>query len=1203
MDTILTRSKFLLLGIIISLIHLPSLSAQVFGPEHIIDDRHDMIWRPVVMRNADLDNDGDNDIVAFGENNEVVWFENLDGTGTFSNYHLISMSSEDITDLNIADIDGDDDIDIFYSSAQGDFIFWHENNNGSGSFSNQKTISSSINNPAYVFSGDVDSDGDVDIISTSGQEIVWFENTNGSGSFGSSVIIGVYNFSPFDVKIADLDGDGDNDILASKQSTTPSPWSIAWQENLDGAGNFGEQQIISDLAYGAVLVDVADVDNDNDLDIVAAFRIEEKIAWFENTDGLGNFILKDIIFEGVSRAESLDFVDLDGDGDFDILASLGFLGTSEEGNRVLWFENQDGLGAFGNANIIGTGYYWLKQAVPVDIDNDNDKDVIIIDGMGNKLAWFENMDGLATFGEEKHIASLEIAKYIFSDDIDGDSTIDIITLSSRRGAYFKNLGEEDGFDHLRELFQNPEDHSFFEMQFLDIDQDGDNDCFIKVEGYSDIYYFKTYENINSEPKFIEKQVIGVGNISFQHYKLVDYDNDGDTDLLVVNDNNFSRLEIYKNQGDGFFDGPYDDLYTIGGIRSFDVADFDNDNDWDIVYTPPSSGELKWVENQNGTNDFENPQPINNPVGSTNQIYTADITGNGFMNIIAVNTIEGLISWYDNVGGNFFNINPIANGIQDYSDLEIVDLDGDQDLDFLVASIDEIFWYENLDGQGIFSEKKTILFNFNYLIRDINVGDIDSDGDLDIILSEWNDFTIAWVENVMNEPTISGFCYWDANANGTRDSLEIGLYNCPIHLDPEALTNFSDDQGNFVYYVDPGDYMLSIEPAEGWELSSEVSTYSFSILDTVVQNLEFGLTAVEDIEHVDATIISGPTRCGFTVPFWIHYENTGTLYTSGFIAFELDSLTTLIQASPLPDSTDGHILYWYYESLPPTYGDVISLDLEMPGVEYIGTPVFFDVVNYIGNEADGFMSISDNKYSSVINCAYDPNDKLVDPIGIDESKYTLFGEELTYTVRFQNTGTDTAFTVRIEDLLDANLNWETFRPIGASHDFTTSLYDDGRVVFLFENILLPDSTTNEPRSHGFISFSIMPKDNLQENTPIYNTADIYFDFNPAIVTNTTLNSYVSQLPTSVENIYSEIELLAFPNPFDLHSFIELKGFPEGHQAILYLYNIQGQLIQEYRLGIHQRLHINGTSMAAGSCFYELRNLEGVIIASGKLIKAK
>src|SRR5690606_19417277 len=111
----------------------------------------------------------------------------------------------------------------------------------------------------------------------------------------------------------------------------------------------------------------------------------------------------------------------------------------------------------------------------------------------------------------------------------------------------------------------------------------------------------------------------------------------------------------------------------------------------------------------------------------------------------------------------------------------------------------------------------------------------------------------------------------------------------------------------------------------------------------------------------------------------------------------------------------------------------------------------------------------------------------------------------YLIRFQNTGNDTAFTVVVRDTLDANLDVTTLNLLGYSHPMEFKVSDQGMLTFTFNNILLPDSNINEPASHGYIEYNIQSKKDLDFGTEIKNTAYIYFDFNPPIITNTTLNT--------------------------------------------------------------------------------------------------
>jgi len=154
-------------------------------------------------------------------------------------------------------------------------------------------------------------------------------------------------------------------------------------------------------------------------------------------------------------------------------------------------------------------------------------------------------------------------------------------------------------------------------------------------------------------------------------------------------------------------------------------------------------------------------------------------------------------------------------------------------------------------------------------------------------------------------------------------------------------------------------------------------------------------------------------------------------------------------------------------------------------------------------------------------SYDPNDKLVWPKGVGTDGNIQPGTELRYVLRFQNTGTDTAFNVVVVDTLSQFLELESLELGLGSHPYRLSVTGKGRPVlnFHFDNILLPDSNRNEPESHGQVSFTIKHKASLPLGTRIENFTDIYFDFNDPIRTNTTLNTLWR--PTIVQGVVDTV----------------------------------------------------------------------------------
>ena len=176
---------------------------------------------------------------------------------------------------------------------------------------------------------------------------------------------------------------------------------------------------------------------------------------------------------------------------------------------------------------------------------------------------------------------------------------------------------------------------------------------------------------------------------------------------------------------------------------------------------------------------------------------------------------------------------------------------------------------------------------------------------------------------------------------------------------------------------------------------------------------------------------------------------------------------------------------------------------------------------------------------VVVGSFDPNDKLVDE-GIKDSCYVLHNTTLTYTIRFQNSGTDTAFNIVVRDTLNAYLNVGTLNIISSSHKMHYQILDGNIVSFSFDNILLPDSNKNELDSHGYIKFSISPNVKLDERTIVKNKAYIYFDFNPPICTNEVMNTFVSVLPVEIKTSLKQKEENAFTvYPIPVKEFVNIE----------------------------------------------------------------
>lgn len=205
-------------------------------------------------------------------------------------------------------------------------------------------------------------------------------------------------------------------------------------------------------------------------------------------------------------------------------------------------------------------------------------------------------------------------------------------------------------------------------------------------------------------------------------------------------------------------------------------------------------------------------------------------------------------------------------------------------------------------------------------------------------------------------------------------------------------------------------------------------------------------------------------------------------------------------------------------------------------------------SFVTGFASGFSS-DDSDISVDMDCqplvgSFDPNDKTGYPIGTGSTKAIGQNTDLEYIIRFQNTGTDTAFTVAIRDTIDANLDILSIEWGASSHKYKPEIYGKNIVKFTFDNIQLVDSFRNEPKSNGFVKFRIKQKKDLAFGTKIQNSAGIYFDFNEPVLTNKTLHtiskSLVSALPYTPTSSYEMVKV--YPNPTSQSALFELTDTP-------------------------------------------------------------
>lgn len=366
--------------------------------------------------------------------------------------------------------------------------------------------------------------------------------------------------------------------------------------------------------------------------------------------------------------------------------------------------------------------------------------------------------------------------------------------------------------------------------------------------------------------------------------------------------------------------------------------------------------------------------------------------------------------------------------------------------------------------------------------------------------------------------ISGKVFQDDNGNCIQEAGEFPILNQWVNLSAASATNYLFDSYGVTNYA--GQYSMRYVLPDQYTVKNNdliaartvacpiAGNYNLTIPTSGNNylNKDFAMapnSLFEDVSlYTNYCNMFSPPRPGFNYSYSIPFKNIGTLLSNGFIEIAYSNLETFVSSSPAADFYDPakKTLRFNYSNLMLGQIANITLTFNLPPTTLLGSNYSHTVKADIGG-MDPTPQNNMYSFSFTVVGSYDPNDLRVTPEGIITEK----DEVLTYSIRFQNTGTYPAELVIIKDILDKNLDITTITDINASHTYKFRVLENKIAEFAFENINLPDSVRDEAGSHGFVSFKIRKKTSLTLGTEIKNTAYIYFDYNDPIITNTTVNT--------------------------------------------------------------------------------------------------
>jgi uncharacterized repeat protein (TIGR01451 family) len=386
-----------------------------------------------------------------------------------------------------------------------------------------------------------------------------------------------------------------------------------------------------------------------------------------------------------------------------------------------------------------------------------------------------------------------------------------------------------------------------------------------------------------------------------------------------------------------------------------------------------------------------------------------------------------------------------------------------------------------------------------------------------------DITVDWwLVKLSASNAIQGQVFLDVNRNGVKDPGE-GFANNVRITSVKGTDQRAAVPGNgiFTNYIDTGSYTTSItldNPYYTAQPSTRQTTFStYNNVDT----LNIAIQPLAGKRDVSINLLPvTPVRPGFNTQYQLVYKNHGTdTIANGTVELIKSNKLALVVASPSYTSMNGDTIRWNFTGLKPEDKSNITLRFSVlsPPLVNIGE-LLASTATITTGATDLTPSDNTSKLTQTVVGSYDPNDKTETHSGVLTQQQISKGEPLVYTIRFQNTGTDTAFNVIVRDTLSNKVDWNTLQMISSSDSYQLTIKDGNKLTWAFNKINLVDSNRNESASHGYVSFSVKPVNSLLPGDTIKNTSAIFFDYNLPVQTNTA--------STFIQAIVLPIKLTSF-----------------------------------------------------------------------------
>lgn len=449
--------------------------------------------------------------------------------------------------------------------------------------------------------------------------------------------------------------------------------------------------------------------------------------------------------------------------------------------------------------------------------------------------------------------------------------------------------------------------------------------------------------------------------------------------------------------------------------------------------------------------------------------------------------------------------------------------------------------------------------------------------------------------------ISGRVTVDSTGDCEREVGRRGVAGSLIEVTPGPRYIPTDSNGYYRFATAPGSYTLrSIAPRYHQQNCPVTITRDVVIAqhdDRSVGN-NFSHAPIPGIRDLEISIAGDRIRPGRPVRYTIACTNRGTIdLPVAMVALIFDERLRVDSTWPARSWSGKGIAQWMLQNM--TVGETRSIELWLTASQSLQLGMMVCAHAVVDSTGDVSLAGNVDDYCTKVVASYDPNDIAVHPAGYgDGGTISERDSILTYTIRFQNIGNDTAFRVVVIDTLSRHLDLTTIALGATSHPFALKLGERGAMIWVFDDIGLPAMGMNESRSQGYLKYSVRVKRGLPPSTQITNRANIYFDYNRPVATNTVKST--TPQPSSVPVVASDAsDVMLYPNP--TRGVMRLRGGVVKGSTIR-VENLLGEMVRSLRAedgGEETAIDLSG--LPAGRYVVVLESLQGRIVRQVALVR--